>query len=143
MMVDKSTLRIVVYSCLVETCRWHRMTAHPPSGRPYSGLKNGAGLKVKNKYNNKNCAIRDIVRAPGTLSLTESFLYVHAQASHCSCPPYPVHRLPGKNKIMSADSIQSPPSSQVFVYRLHVRCPVPVYILNEHNSRVFIDFQDA
>ena len=104
MRVNKSTLRIVVYSCLVATCRWHRMTAHPPIGRPYSGMMNGAGLKVKNNFKNNDCAIHDTVGASGTLSLTESFLYVRAQASHCSCLPYLIHRLPEKKKMMSPDS---------------------------------------
>lgn len=84
-------------------------------------MKNGAGLKVKTNYSNKNCAIHDIVVASGTLSLTESFLYVRARASHCSCPPYLIHHLPGKKKIMSADSMQSPHSSPGLVYRVHVR----------------------
>ena len=54
MLIDKSTLGMDVSSCLVATCRWHRMTAHAPSGRPCSDMKDGAGLESQKQLHQRN-----------------------------------------------------------------------------------------
>ena len=106
-------------------------------------MKNWAGFKVQTTTSTGYCNIHVILGASGPLPLTESFRYVRTRVSHYSCPPYLIHRYSRKKKIMSADSMQSPHSSHGFVYRVHLRCLVPVCILAEHDSRVFIDCQDV